>query len=351
MAKDESQFIAILEKEFERIKKDKPKVGRTDTEMAKYIGIPASTFSHYRSGRRPMSKAAADEIAKTLRPARDFDNNQRAELAKALITACAMGMKNEVSAEDWLESIGKFGPLLVVEFRDFPSARSSNPDKGVSRTMAKMAGRSVANGLVYALLNPFPPSYENNPNIENALKSYAGYLTAAITDTYTNILGEAYKQICAKHRDDESARDASFEEVRRRLRVYRLKDDGTLSGTPLDRCPGLGYKLFYLRENIEKPADIWYWLSTPDGEALARNNKGEVELMAIECRFYPLLECAEALLERGEYILPTNQDMEIHAAAKGIKPLWEEVQQVIAPQLNEMLIKNAISSEEMRPKI
>ena len=338
---NDSQFMDILIREFERIRKDDPNVGRTYAEMAQYVGIPASTFSHYRSGNRAISKANAEGIAASLRPAKDqYNDEQRAELANELLAARVLSTENQVAAEDWLKSIGKDGHLLFVEFRDFPSARSSNPNKEVARDMAKAAGQAVANGLVYALLNPFPIAYEKNSEIPNALRSYFGYLTDAITDTYTNILGEAYRQIWKTHKDDAGKRDEAFGEIRERLRVYRRVSNKEHSTGPLEIGPGIGYKVFYHRENVAKPGELWYWLSTPDGETLARNSKGEVERLAIECGFYPLLECTESLMDRGKNRLPDDEYLTAKAKAKGRKSLWEVVE-IIESEMNKMLIEDA----------
>lgn len=345
---NDSQFMDILVREFERIRKDKPNVGRSYAEMAQHIGIPASTFSHYRSGNRAISKANAEGIAAALRPAKDkYNDEQRAELVNELLAARVLNTANQVAAEDWLKSIGKEGHLLFVEFRDFPSARSSNPNKEVARDMATAAGQAVANGLVYALLNPFPVSCEQNPDIENALRSYFGYLTDAITTTYKNILREAYRQVWRTHKDDADKRKKAFREIPERLRVYRRVSAKERTAGPLEIGPGIGYKLFYLRENVAKPGELWYWLSTPDGETLARNSKGEFERVAIECGFYPLLECTESLMDRGENRLPDDEYLKAKAKANGRKSLWEVVE-ILDPESENMIIEDP-NLETKRP--
>jgi hypothetical protein len=192
--------------------------------------------------------------------------------------------------------------------------------------MAKEAGRAVAKGLRYALLNPFPPSYQG-PDVDADLQTYFKRLSDAISETHRRILEEAYRQIILENGDE-----TELDKIRKRLRVYTWAS----KSDRLSACPGLGYKLYYHREELKSP-ELWHWLSTDEGEKLILQYAESPELAAIEFRFYPILEC----LEYEENCLPTDEDMKKRADLDYNRtPLWV-VTDDISPEENKTLIEKA----------
>jgi hypothetical protein len=343
MAKENGQLTFVLDREFERIReiKKNPKFCKSSREMAEFLGIPSSTMSHYRKSNRFIGRTTAREMAERLRSDElGGDANQRAELAVVLFAARSPEADSEAQAQDWLKNIGKPGHLLLVEFRDYPSARPTNPNKEVAKDMAKEAGQAVARGLAYALLNPFPDTFANHPLVNTYVKSHLNLLTDAITETYQRILEEAYRQVIVDNSGAEASvlKDA-LNRVRNRLRVYRWRAYADAGDHVLTSCPGLGYKLFYHRDG-EKGPELWQWLSTNSGEMLLEKTSDEVEIAAIESSFYPIQEYFEEAWCNDIPSLPTTEEMEKYAGQDLKESFWIEVQ-AISQDMNEKLIEKA----------
>jgi transcriptional regulator with XRE-family HTH domain len=336
MARENTQLMAILEREFQRIREleQNPALGRTYREMAEELGILPSTLSHYRAGNRFPSRANGQEMAGLLRSdKRGGSDEARQALVEELLAA--RPVDDQVHAQDWLRSIGREGHLLLVEFRDFPSARSSNPNRQVAREMAKEAGRAVAKGLAYALLNPFASESQSNTDLI-PLKNYLNSLDEAIRETYKRILGEAYRQVISDFPNSDQL-EQELKKVKKLLRCYRWAGPSPSSGY-LDSCPGIGYKLFYHVEGLETP-DLWHWLSTPNGEMLIRKTQNEAELNAVESRFYPILEYFDKYTR-----FPTTDQMKGWANGDLRESLWGEVEAITSKD-DLALIKKAKAGE------
>jgi hypothetical protein len=321
MARESSQFGVLLEQEFQRIRdlKGDDLWARTSRGMAGVLKIPPSTISHYRAGTRFPNEDNVQEIAKILRSEENGgDEASRRALVDALLAARPTRSDSQLEAQTWLRNVGKETHLLLVEFRDFPSASPNNPSREVAKEMAQEAGKAVAKGLSYALLNPFTPAYQKSVSELTELTNYLNSLCRAIRDTYKRILEEAYHQVILDHPDNVTRQEEEFGEIKKRLRMYRWAEPPSQQNDSPDCCAGIGYKLLYHVEGSETP-ELWHWLSPPHGETVIRKPHYMPEILAVEEGFYPILQMFG---ETGQF--PTTSEMEAYAKRESRRSLWEE---------------------------
>jgi hypothetical protein len=350
MAKEiNTRLMSILESEFQRIRdrENAPEKYKTIGDMAIFLGILPSAMSHYRNSNRFLGRTTARDLANRLRSDHHGGRaEERETLAEQLYAARPVGADTEAAAQEWLRGIGNPGHLLLVEFRDFPSARPYSTNRAVSDEMAKEAGQAVARGLHYALLNPFPRSFQNLVSVPAHLKNYINSIEEAINGTYQRILAETYYQVVCDHQNTKTeALEKSLNSAKKRLRVYRWQNDiSDAQSCAITSCPGLGYKLFYHREGDKTP-EIWQWLSTDNGERLLQKKADEQEIAAIECRFYPIRDFfEEKRISEEEAYLPSNDELKHFAdlnSGNGFDGSpWEELP-MPSDKINNKLIDNA----------
>jgi hypothetical protein len=311
----------LLDSEFERIrsKDGSPAKYRSINEMADFLQMPASLLSHYRNAGRILTAKAARKIAAKFRQTpREID-----ELAAQLLTARRDADEDQVHAQLWIKDISAPGHLLLVEFRDQPSARPSGPN----RSLARDVGCAIAAGLTYALMFPFPTTFRDDTATPVPLKNYLEMVWHEVTETFTSILRETLSALIDQNHGDP-ALDNELARAATRLRVYTLSKS---SYTTIGACPGLGYKLFFHRNYSYDTSlpELWQWLSTTSGEKLIQKSSSELEVKAIESRFYPIINYY-AEQSNTKRSLPTNKQMKdyVNADVGRINRdcIWEESQ-------------------------
>jgi len=242
-----------------------------------------------------------------------------------LLAARPIRTDSQIEARDWLQSIGKEGHLLLVEFRDFPSASSNNPSREIANEMAQEVGKAVAKGLSYALLNPFSPNYQKSLTLTALTEStnYLNSLCSSIRDTYKWILEEAYHQVILDNPGNVTYQENEFREM------YRWADPPSGQNDSPDCCPGIACKLFYHVGGSEP--ELLHWLSAPQGEAVIRRPHYMPEILAVEEGFYPILQKFD---EGGQF--PTTAEMEQYANRESRRSLWVETDESVNQKVDQL---------------
>ena len=300
-----ARFVDLLERELDRLRATK-RTGtplKSLTEIASFLGINATVLSKYRRGERFVTPKVARQIAAKLRSQETGGTEEdRTELCLKLLAAVPQIGAGDTEAKRWINDRGAPGNLLFAEFRDLPAGRPFGPHEDLARDV----GRAVANGLSYGLFWPFAVPSLGDSQIPFPIRIYLAEIWNGVQGAYRRILAGAFE---AESREtSDASKDALREKlhaVTHRLRVYVVGGDSISSIGP---CPGLGYKLFFVRDK-DRPPELHQWSSTDAGEKIVQKRTNENELAAVESRFYPIPEC---FIESEPAHLPDSDEMQAH---------------------------------------
>jgi transcriptional regulator with XRE-family HTH domain len=301
-----ARFVDILENELERLRtaKGDQVFPRSLKEVASFLGINVTVFSKYRRGERLVTPRVARQIAAKLRgDERGGTEAERSDLYSKLLSAVPQNYDGDTEAKKWINDRGAPGNLLLAEFRDLPAGRPFGPHEDLARD----AGRAVANGLSYGLFWPFAVPSLGDSQVPFPIRIYLAEIWNGVQGAFRRILAGAFEAESLETPDaPKDALRENLHAITHRLRVYVLGGDLGVGANP---CPGLGYKLFFVRDK-DRPPELQQWFSTDAGEKIVQKRTNENELAAVESRFYPIPEC---FIESEPAHLPDNDEIQARA--------------------------------------
>jgi hypothetical protein len=197
----------------------------------------------------------------------------------------------------WIEDRAEHGSLVIGEFRDLPVARPSGPNT----ELAEDVGEAVASGLHYAMLWPFDDAWITK-------SQYTGYLAIMkdrLMEAYKNLLSHTaaavIQEIPKERQTDRDFLNSELDKAFSRIRLYYLRQG------PDDKigiCEGFASKVFLTRDKGEG-FQVWIWVSAEDGEHVLRKRTKETELVALQRRMFPIIDCFD---QNGH--LPNTDEMD-----------------------------------------
>lgn len=194
--------VEILAHQFEALRSAGTSLDRTAAAEAQYLGISASYLSRIRGQKAQITDELAQKIAARLQP---DDDVRRKALYHQLLEARDAGPGHAHSPTEpdispnaiveFFERIAQPGSLLCVEYRDLPQAISTGPFP----KMAVEAAYAIANGLSFAMFQPFGPLEELRQRFHDAidkehpcmrLYEYLFKLASRVRQVYREMLAE-----------------------------------------------------------------------------------------------------------------------------------------------------------------
>jgi hypothetical protein len=293
VSKPNAEFKAAIERAIANSGLKHPPASVAD--VAGLFGISSTAFYKFKSGERFVTQSTAQKMANSWQKKAKKDDAERDALITEFMATVPKPDAGNAEACAWIEARERNKSVVVGEFRDLPVARPTGPHDDLADNM----GRAVARGVVYAMVLPFSISWIGAP-VPLRLRNYLSSMCSFVGDAYQNLLGRTFaavvKDYIAKKEPgaatDESALKEQLLEARKRLRLYVLKDETDKAGQ-IGKCPGFASKVFLVRDRNSQP-EVWIWVSTQTGERVLCKKSDESEILALESRFYPILECFRA---------------------------------------------------------
>ena len=258
------QLQDILDIEFERISEN-PGEFRTGLAQAKKLGISGPQLSRYRNGIYTLSPATAAKWATILRkggsPTEIDELSQQLQQASKLTsdsrhrnTANTRVFHSDASnlsvqqAKELFQRLGDKGPnLLCVKYGDMPQAL----DGLAHADLGEVAGQAVANGLNFALFQPFheiPSGPENqlSPATRIYLRDHRDYVRSVFREM------RAIAIESAEDKADISSRIVLYERIPQVVGQF-------------DHSPLVQTRMFYCEfhdGNSKQPyREVWEWVA------------------------------------------------------------------------------------------
>ena len=336
----------VLELEFSRLRA----TGRygpleTQQQKAEFLKLDKASLNRFQNGRRELTRKRALDIARHLR-SRSVDDPEVRELADRLLVARRDATPDQVQVETWFEKQVELKSLMIVEFREPPAL------SGARRDLVDVVGRAVARGQTYAMMLPFTSELSRSGSLSIPLRNYIADLKRSVFTTYRTILEDVLHCVWDEQGDDrETLVDAT-----RRLKLFGLRTVEAGSSV------AIGYRLFFLaypETAAASPAERWDWVSSGGKTQMIERDSTELELLALQSRFFPLVEFWRArhcLPETSADITRFATDLESKELYKTSlelgDPLWEVLETRSGDQIvDEFLerIRQAPSTLARRP--
>jgi hypothetical protein len=262
-------------------------------DIAAVLDVDSTALSRYRSNKRHLTEAKARVWAEQLLPGQ---SERWDDLTAELLGTQPTQAESLREARAWIRGLGAKGKLLIVEFREPPAISA----EGGHNDLAVDVALSVANGLNYALIFPFPWNIQDHVEVPGRLRSYIERVRDSILKTVITVAEEMADHFHSNLPTNPSEIDKKklVEEINHsisRLKVYYFPDSHKESS-----CPGLGYRTFLVDGFDQKDGEwapvspeVWQWISTEKGERLVRKLVSEDELEIARARYYPIVQFFE----------------------------------------------------------
>ena len=305
----------VLELEFSRLRA----TGRhgpleTQQQKAEFLNLDKASLNRFQNGRRELTRKRAIDIARHLR-GRAVDDADVRELADRLLVARRDATAEQVQVETWFEKQIELKSLMIVEFREPPAL------SGARRDLVDVVGRAVALGQTYAMMLPFTPDLSRSASLSIPLRNYVADLKRSVFTTYRTILEDVLHCVWDERGDDRQ----HLEQATRRLKLYGLRS--AEAGTSV----AIGYRLFFLaypETAAAALAERWEWVSSGGKTQMIERDSSELELQALQSRFFPLVE-----FWRARHCLPeTSSEIMQFASELESKELYRTSLELGEPQ-------------------
>ena len=316
MAEQRAPAIAeVLELEFSRLRA----TGRygpleTQQQKAELLKLDKASLNRFQNGRRELTRKRALDIARRLRNRTDDDVEVR-ELADRLLVARRDATVDQVQVETWFERQAELKSLMIVEFREPPAL------SGARRDLVDVVGRAVARGQTYAMMLPFSAEQSRSASLPIPLRNYVADLKRSVFMTYRTILDDVLHCVCDEQGDDRD----NLEQATRRLKLFGLRSAESATSV------AIGYRLFFLaypETYAAAPAERWDWVSSGGRTQMIERDSNELELLALQSRFFPLVE-----FWRARHCLPeTSTEITRFATDLESKELYKTSLELGEPQ-------------------
>lgn len=305
----------VLELEFSRLRA----TGRygpleTQQQKAEFLKLDKASLNRFQNGRRELTRKRAFDIARHLRN-RSEDDAEVRELADRLLVARRDATADEFQVETWFERQIELKSLMIVEFREPPAL------SGARRDLVDVVGRAVARGQTYAMMLPFSPEQSRSANLPIPLRNYVADLKRSVFTTYRTILEDVLHCVWDEQGDDRE----TLEQATRRLKLFGLRSAEAGSSV------AIGYRLFFLaypETAAAAPSERWDWVSSGGKTQMIERDSTELELLALQSRFFPLVE-----FWRARHCLPeTSPEITRFATDLESKELYKTSLELGEPQ-------------------
>jgi len=305
----------VLELEFSRLRA----TGRygpleTQQQKAEFLKLDKASLNRFQNGRRELTRKRALDIAHRLR-GRGVDDADVRELADRLLVARRDATVDQIQVETWFERQVELKSLMIVEFREPPAL------SGARRDLVDVVGRAVARGQTYAMMLPFTSELSRSANLPIPLRNYVADLKRSVFTTYRTILEDVLHCVWDEQGDDRDV----LEQATRRLKLFGLRS--AEAGTSV----AIGYRLFFLaypETSAAARAERWDWVSSGGKTQMIERDSSELELLALQSRFFPLVE-----FWRARHCLPeTSEDVTRFAGELEAKELYKTSLELGDPQ-------------------
>jgi plasmid maintenance system antidote protein VapI len=305
----------VLELEFSRLRA----TGRhgpleTQQQKAEFLKLDKASLNRFQNGRRELTRKRAFDIARRLRNRSDDDAEVR-ELADRLLVARRDATADQVQVETWFERQVELKSLMIVEFREPPAL------SGARRDLVDVVGHAVARGQTYAMMLPFSPEQSRSASLPIPVRNYVADLKRSVFTTYRTILEDVLHCVWEEQGDDREV----LEQATRRLKLFGLR------AAEAGASVAIGYRLFFLaypETAAAAPAERWDWVSSGGKTQMIERDSTELELLALQSRFFPLVE-----FWRARHCLPeTSADIERFATELESKELYKTSLELGEPQ-------------------
>ena len=166
---------------------------------------------------------------------------------------------------------------MFVEFREPPAL------SGARRDLVDVVGRAVARGQTYAMMLPFSPEQSRSALLPIPVRNYVAELKRSVFTTYRTILEDVLHCVWDEQGDDR----AKLEQATRRLKLFGLRSAEATASV------AIGYRLFFLaypETAAAATAERWDWVSSGGKTQMIERDSNELELLALQSRFFPLVE-------------------------------------------------------------
>jgi len=184
-----------------------------------------------------------------------------------------------------------------------------------------VVGRAVARGQTYAMMLPFSPEQSRSADLPIPVRNYVAELKRSVFTTYRTILEDVLHCVWDEQGDDRE----KLEQATRRLKLFGLRS------AEAGASVAIGYRLFFLaypETAASAPAERWDWVSSGGKTQMIERDSSELELLALQSRFFPLVE-----FWRARHCLPeTSAEISSFATDLESKELYKTSLELGEPQ-------------------
>ena len=281
----------LFSREFQRLALENPGTSyNTLVQRAKFLDSNKSTLSRLCSGSLFLSLNLATHFAKKLRK---IPSEQDALLREFMSYAKTVNKPLRFeqlletgdihTVETFFDRLSNDGSLLVVEYRDLPRAE---PD-GKYRNYAELAGKAIAAGLSFAMVQPFGDAYEKGKYYHTRLvREYLWRLRNKVRAAHDAMLDAAIKA-AAKTGIAEAV-------VKRRLKLYERVTDNLQFG--MNFVSGIQSRMFFAEIPKESliEREVWEWVASSTRDFFIQRDETSMPRDVIAEQWFPILKYWEA---------------------------------------------------------
>jgi len=168
---------------------------------------------------------------------------------------------------------------------------------------------------------PFSPEQSRSASLPIPVRNYLADLKRSVFTTYRTILEDVLHCVYDEHGDDRE----SLELATRRLKLFGLRS------AEAGPSVAIGYRLFFLaysETSAAAHAERWDWVSSGGNTQMIERDSSELELLALQSRFFPLVE-----FWRARHCLPeTSAEIGRFATELESKELYKTSLELGEPQ-------------------
>ncbi len=305
----------ILDREFRRLAEERRAEGNapdfgTLGKQAQFLGVNKSTLSRLRNGRVRLNPGLARGFSEKLR----LDAGERESLRRELEAAGSpqenpgplnieelLQTGDVHSAKELFKRLANNGSFVGVEYRDLPRADPT----GKYRVYAEFAGEAIAQGLSFAMFQPFGDAdrtkedsqvaSEENAETHNyhhtkLVRDYIWNLRKKVREVYLAMLKAALKSAQSSKPDGVKLTYAEKLKVAAKLVLYERGTDEH-DKFRYNFCSGIQSRLFYAEiqqaETVER--EVWEWVAAPSRDFFVPRDESTMPRDVIAEQLFPVL--------------------------------------------------------------
>lgn len=279
----------ILQTEFTRIAEEENRPPFSDAQKAKRLHISAAQLSYLLRGERRLTpetaelfveRLAGDDAALAERLRRDLGVLSQAprtlrEFEERLLAVTPpTELDPRKAGESFFQLLSRAGWFLCVEYRDLPRAADEY------RPLGEAAGKAVADGLCFAMIQPFGTDFgrtSGDSSPPTMLLLFLEKLMLKVREVYKVMLHSAERVLAGRVPDPRAT-------ARERLVLYE-RQGRPLLGT------GIQSRLFYCEHSDQNEFHraVFEWIAGERADLFFRRT-GSIDTDAFSAQFAPIIE-------------------------------------------------------------